>query len=156
MTAPMRPVRDTNQAPAQRSQNFGATAIRLLRRLTPQRGPAAAVILLGVGGIAIGVIGPRILGHATDLLFNGIIGRQLPAGITKEEAVASARERGDGTFADLLSGMNITPGAGIDFAAVARTLILALTLYVVAAPVGLGAIPAAQRHRSTDHGGAAC
>ena len=41
---------------------------------------AATVILLGVGGIAIGVVVPRILGHATDLLFNGVIGRQLPAG----------------------------------------------------------------------------
>lgn len=49
----------------------------------PQRGLTAAVILLGVGGIAISVIGPRILGHATDLLFNGVIGRQLPAGLTK-------------------------------------------------------------------------
>jgi ATP-binding cassette subfamily B protein len=121
------------QAPTERSRDFKGAAIRLVNRLTPQRGPTAAVILLGIGGIAIGVIGPRILGHATDLLFNGVIGRELPAGITKDQAIAAARARGDNTFADLLSGMNVVPGHGVDFAAIGRTLLLALSLYLVAA-----------------------
>ena len=87
VTQPLgRPIRGMVQAPTERSRDFKGSAIRLVKRLTPQRGPTAAVILLGVGGIAIGVIGPRILGHATDLLFNGVIGRELPAGITKEQA----------------------------------------------------------------------
>ena len=116
-----------------RSRDFKGSAIRLLKRLTPQRGLTAAVMLLGVVGIAIGVIGPRILGHATDLLFNGVIGRQLPAGLTKEQAIEAARARGDNTFADLLSGMNVVPGQGVDFGAVGRTLALALALYLVAA-----------------------
>ena len=91
MTQPLgRPIRGMVQAPTERSRDFKGSAIRLVKRLTPQRGPTAAVILLGVGGIAIGVIGPRILGHATDLLFNGVIGRELPAGITKEQAIAAA------------------------------------------------------------------
>jgi ATP-binding cassette subfamily B protein len=79
------------------------------------------------------VIGPRVLGHATDLLFDGAIGRRLPAGITKAQAVAQARARGDNTFADMLSRMNVTPGRGVDFAAVGNTLLLALALYVIAA-----------------------
>ena len=134
MTQPLgRPIRGMVQAPTERSRDFKGSAVRLVKRLTPQRGPTAAVILLGVGGIAIGVIGPRILGHATDLLFNGVIGRELPAGITKEQAVAAARARGDNTFADLLSGMNVVPGRGVDFAAIGRTLALALALYLVAA-----------------------
>ena len=121
------------QAPAERSRDFKGAATRLLKRLTPQRGPTIAVILLGVGGVAIGVIGPRILGHATDLLFNGVIGRELPAGLSKDQAIAAARARGDNSFADLLSGMNVVPGQGVDFAAVGRTLLLALGLYLVAA-----------------------
>jgi ABC-type multidrug transport system fused ATPase/permease subunit len=128
-----RPIRGAVQAPMERSRDFKGSAIRLVKRLTPQRGLSATVILLGVGGIAIGVIGPRILGHATDLLFNGVIGRQLPAGLTKEQAIAAARARGDNTFADLLSGMNVVPGRGVDFGAVGRTLLLALALYLVAA-----------------------
>ncbi|MBU9766178.1 ABC transporter ATP-binding protein [Mycobacterium sp. TNTM28] len=119
--------------PVERTRDFRGSALRLLRRLTPQRHLAIAVVLLGMAGIAIGVIGPRILGHATDLLFNGVIGRELPAGLTKDQAVAAARARGDTGFADLLSGMNVIPGHGVDFAAVARTLALALGLYLVAA-----------------------
>ncbi|KUI30944.1 ABC transporter ATP-binding protein [Mycobacterium sp. IS-1742] len=128
-----RPMRGLPQAPAERTRDFKGSALRLVRRLTPQRTLTATVIALGVAGIALGVIGPRILGHATDLLFNGVIGRGLPAGLTKEQAVEAARARGDSTFADLLSGMAVVPGQGVDFGAVARTLALALGLYLVAA-----------------------
>ncbi|MGV0688158.1 ABC transporter ATP-binding protein [Mycolicibacterium thermoresistibile] len=128
-----RPLRGVVQAPTERSSDFTGTALRLVRRLAPQRGPALLVVLLGIGGIAIGVIGPRILGHATDLLFNGVIGRQLPAGITKEQAVEAARARGDSTFADMVSAMDVVPGQGVDFGAVARTLLVALGLYLLAA-----------------------
>src|SRR6476469_2114165 len=128
-----RPIRGVTQAPTQRSRDFKGSAIRLVKRLTPQRGLTAMVLTLGVGGIAIGFVGPRILGHATDLLFNGVIGRRLPAGLTKEQAVEAARARGDDNFADLLSGMNVVPGQGVNFGAVGRTLALALALYLVAA-----------------------
>ncbi len=107
--------------------------MRLVRRLTPQRGLTIAVIGLSIIGIGLGVAGPRILGHATDLLFNGVIGRELPLGLTREQAIEAARARGDNSFADLLSGMNVVPGHGVDFAAVGRTLLLALGLYLVAA-----------------------
>jgi ABC-type multidrug transport system fused ATPase/permease subunit len=134
VTGPMgRPIRGVVQTPTERSRDFKGSAIRLVKRLTPQRGLTTLVILLGIAGIAIGVIGPRILGHATDLLFNGVIGRQLPAGLTKEQAIETARERGDNTFADLLSGMNVVPGRGVDFGAIGRTLLLALGLYLLAA-----------------------
>jgi ABC-type multidrug transport system fused ATPase/permease subunit len=120
------------EPPAVRSKDFKGSALRLVKRLTPQRTLTATVLLLGIGGIAIGVIGPRVLGHATDLLFNGVIGRELPAGITKQEAIDAARARGDDSFADLLSGMNVIPGHGVDFDAIGRTLLLALGLYLVA------------------------
>ena len=116
-----------------RSRDFWGSAIRLAKQLGPQRKLAVMVIALGITGTAISVVVPRILGHATDLLFNGIIGRGLPAGISKARAVAAARARGDNAFADLLSGMNVVPGRGVDFGAVARTLTLALVLYLIAA-----------------------
>jgi len=116
-----------------RSKDFRGSARRMLGRLTPHRLPTAAVLTMAVAGIVLSVIGPLVLGHATDLLFNGYIGRRLPAGITKAQAIEQARDRGDGRFADLLSGMNVTPGQGIDFAAVGRTLLLALVLYLAAA-----------------------
>lgn len=123
----------TRATPVTRSRDFWSTAARLVRRLAPQRNLSIAVIALGLAGTAIGVVVPRILGHATDLLFNGVIGRGLPAGITKAQAVAQARARGQTTFADLLSGMNVVPGRGVDFGAVAQTLAIALSMYLVAA-----------------------
>jgi ATP-binding cassette, subfamily B, fatty acid transporter len=129
----VRPMRGVRQGPTERSRDFRGSVIRLIKRLGPQRRLSAAVILLSIGGIGIGVIVPRILGHATDLLFNGVIGRRLPSGLTKEQAVAAARARGDDNFADLLSGMHLTPGQGVDFSAVGRTLGLALALYLAAA-----------------------
>jgi ATP-binding cassette subfamily B protein len=121
------------QYPNQRSRDFRGSAARLVKRLAPQRRTAVAVTVLGIAGTVIGVVVPRILGHATDLLFSGVLGRQLPAGITKAQAIAAARARGNNTFADLLSGMNVVPGRGVDFEAVAQTLALALVMYIVAA-----------------------
>jgi ATP-binding cassette, subfamily B, fatty acid transporter len=119
--------------PTARPRDFWGSAARLVKRLAPQRRLSIAIITLGITGTATGVIVPRILGHATDLLFNGVIGRQLPSGISKAQAVAAARARGDNTFADLLSGMNLVPGHGVDFDAVARTLALAMALYLIVA-----------------------
>jgi ABC-type multidrug transport system fused ATPase/permease subunit len=119
--------------PATRARNFAESAVRLVKLLAPQRRTAVAVTALSIAGTAIGVVVPRILGHATDLLFNGVIGRRLPAGISKDQAVAAARAHGDNAFADLLSGMHVVPGHGVDFGAVARTLTLALVMYLVAA-----------------------
>ena len=84
MTGPIgRRMNSGLEAPTERSRDFKGSAIRLVKRLTPQRAVTITVLLLGVVGIAIGVVGPLILGHATDLLFSGVIGRQLPSGITK-------------------------------------------------------------------------
>lgn len=107
--------------------------MRVARRLGPQSRLIAAVAALSVGSIALAVIGPRVLGHATDLLFNGVIGKQLPAGLTKDEAIQTLRARGDNGFADLVSGMDVVPGRGIEFGAVARTLMIAMAIYLSAA-----------------------
>ena len=119
--------------PTARSRNFAGTALRLVKRLIPQGRLTGVVVALSLGGVAIGMAGPRILGHATDLVFNGVIGRRLPAHTTKQQAVAAARSRGEDTFADLLAGIDVTPGQGIDFTAVGRTLLLALGLYLAGA-----------------------
>ncbi|MEV6812919.1 ABC transporter ATP-binding protein [Micromonospora sp. NPDC051296] len=118
--------------PAERSMNFGPSARRLLGRLRSQRLHLAAVIALAVVSVGLSVIGPKVLGHATDLIFTGVIGRQLPAGTSTEQAVNAARAAGNDNFADMLARMDVLPGVGIDFAALGRVLLLALGLYLVA------------------------
>ncbi|WP_407664855.1 ABC transporter ATP-binding protein, partial [Micromonospora tarensis] len=118
--------------PAEKSMNFGPSARRLLGRLRPHRLHLAAIITLAVVSVGFSVAGPKILGHATDLIFSGVISRQLEPGTTTEQAVAAARASGNGSFADMLARMDVVPGTGIDFDALSRVLLLALGLYLAA------------------------
>ncbi|WP_435204372.1 ABC transporter ATP-binding protein [Micromonospora sp. bgisy143] len=116
--------------PAEKSMNFGPSARRLLGRLRPHRLHLAAIITLAVVSVGFSVAGPKILGHATDIIFSGVIGRQLPAGTTADQAVDAARAGGNESFADMLARMDVVPGTGIDFDALGRVLLLALGLYL--------------------------
>ena len=116
--------------PPQKALDFGPSAKRLLGRLRPERAGVLMVIGLTVTSIVLNVLGPRILGHATDLIFSGFIGRQLPAGTTKQQAVDGLRASGDDTLADMVSGMEVTPGHGVDFPALTWVLLGVLALYL--------------------------
>ncbi|HEY8588034.1 MAG TPA: ABC transporter ATP-binding protein [Naasia sp.] len=116
--------------PAEKAMSFGPSAKRLLGRLSPERLLVSAVIALGVVSVVLAVIGPKLLGDATNIIFEGVISSQLPAGATKEEVIAGLEASGDTERADLLRGMVLTPGAGIDFSALQIVLGVALLLYV--------------------------
>jgi ATP-binding cassette subfamily B protein len=95
-----------------------------------------AVLVLGVVSVALNVIGPRILGHATDVIFAGIIGKQLPPGITADQAAAAARAAGNATVAGVIDGQHVVPGVGIDFPALGIVLLTVIGIYVGAALFG--------------------
>ena len=119
--------------PAQKSLNFRASGMRLLGLLGPMRAQVIVAVALTVASVALSVVGPRVLGHATDLIFSGLIGRQLPPGMSKDQVVAGLRAQGQGTFADMVAAMDLVPGQGVDFGAVGRVLLLVLGLYAVSA-----------------------
>jgi ATP-binding cassette subfamily B multidrug efflux pump len=116
--------------PAEKAMSFVPSVRRLLRRLTPELPRVMAVVALGVTSVVFAVIAPRVLGRATDIIFTGAIGRQLPARLTADQAVAAARASGHGNVADMLARMHVVPGQGIDFHALGVVLIWALALYV--------------------------
>ncbi len=116
--------------PAEKSLNFGPSARRLIGRLAPERRTVAAVIGFTLTSVALSVLGPKLLGHATNLIFNGLLGKRLPAGVTKDQAVAAARAAGQDKLAGLYSGSGIVPGRGIDFHALALVLLAVLALYL--------------------------
>ncbi|MFI6821855.1 ABC transporter ATP-binding protein [Micromonospora sp. NPDC050187] len=118
--------------PAEKPLDFGPSARRLLGLLRPHRGRLVAVVALAVAGVGLTVVGPLILGYATDLIFGGVLGRQFPAGLTTEEAVARARAAGDDTLAGMLARMDVVPGAGIDTGRLGQVLLLALGLFLLA------------------------
>ncbi|HZD03178.1 MAG TPA: ABC transporter ATP-binding protein [Actinomycetes bacterium] len=123
--------------PTDRSLDFRGSGRRLLGTLRPERPLILATLALAAGSVALAALGPRILGHATDLIFSGVISRQLPAGATKAEVVARLRERGQGTLADLLGSLNLVPGHGVDFGRVGQVLLAALLVYVGASVLSL-------------------
>ncbi|MER5646060.1 ABC transporter ATP-binding protein [Streptosporangium sp. NPDC002524] len=118
--------------PAEKSMTFGPSARRLIRRLDPDRPKLLAVIALAVISVVLNVVGPKILGYATDIIFTGVIGRQLPPGTTQEQAIAAARASGNDNFANLLSGLDLVPGQGIDFGALGTVLLWVLGIYLAA------------------------
>ena len=125
-------------APAERAKDFRATLRRLLARLRPERIKLAIAVTFGAISVAFTVSGPKILGDATNVLFDGVVGKQLPAGTTKAQAIAMLRAHGHGQVATMLSGMKITPGKGIDLAEFGRLLGLAAIVYLLAAAFNYG------------------
>jgi ATP-binding cassette subfamily B multidrug efflux pump len=119
------------QRAVEKSINFGPSLRRLLGHLAPERLVMMLVIALAVVGITMSVVGPKILGRATDIIFTGIVGKQLPPGSTKEQVVAGLRASGQDTYADLVQRLDVIPGVGIDFTALGHVLLLALGLYLV-------------------------
>jgi ATP-binding cassette subfamily B protein len=119
--------------PVEKPQNFLGSARRLLGLLRPERALLGVVLALTLTSVVLTALGPVILARATDLIFAGFIGRNLPAGTDREDIVRGLREQGEESFADMLGAMEfLVPGQGIDFPAVARVLLLALALYAVA------------------------
>jgi ATP-binding cassette, subfamily B, multidrug efflux pump len=117
--------------PVEKSINFGPSMRRLLGHLAPERLILLGAVLLAVTGIAMSVLGPKILGWATDVIFTGVIGQSLPAGATKQQVVEALRAQGNDNYADMIDRLNVVPGQGIDFSLLGNYLLLALGLYLV-------------------------
>ncbi len=94
--------------PTERSADFGTTLRRLGRLLAPERAVLILVGVLTVASVVLTVLGPRLLGQATDIIVAGVTG---------------GGDAGDG---------------GIDFSALRRTLTIVGSLYVGAWALGYG------------------
>jgi len=124
--------------PPQQGQDVRGTLRRLLGRLRPERVKLVLALCLGVASVGFVVAGPWILGNATNVLFDGIVGKQLPAGTTKAQAIAGLQAHGHGQIAAMVSGMDITPGTGVDITELGRILALAALVYFLGAAFNYG------------------
>ena len=91
--------------PAEKAVTFGPSAKRLIGRLAPERGLVYLVIALGVVSVLLSVVGPALLGMATNIIVDGVFGN------------------GDGAG-------QAGAGAGIDFDALHVLLGIVLLVYV--------------------------
>ncbi|HOT24704.1 MAG TPA: ABC transporter ATP-binding protein, partial [Thermoleophilia bacterium] len=119
--------------PTEKAKDLKGALRRLAGVLAEERRVIAIVVLLAVFSVALAVVAPRILGHATNILFEGVISKQLPPGVTQDQAVAALRAKGQDRVADMLSAMTLHPGKGVDFHAMGLTLLLVLAVYAVSA-----------------------
>jgi ATP-binding cassette subfamily B protein len=104
----------------QKAMTFGPSVRRLLAGMRPDRAAAFVVVALVVVSVGLMSIGPRLLGHATDLVFRGFVGRQYAAGTPDDQ------------LPDAVRGQGVVPGEGVDFGRVGEWLLIVLAVYVAA------------------------
>jgi ATP-binding cassette subfamily B multidrug efflux pump len=116
--------------PTEKSLDFKGSSRRLIGTLRPHRLLVALSFLLAAVSVTLSVLGPKLLGDATNLIFSGVISSRLPAGVSKAQDIAHLRAEGKGTEADLLQAVHVVAGQGIDFDHVGQVLLLVLVVYV--------------------------
>jgi ATP-binding cassette subfamily B protein len=119
--------------PPQKSKDFRGSLRRLFGHLAPEAPRVVLVVLLAIVSVFFAVIGPKIMSNAINLIFEGAISKNLPAGVTQEQVIAGARAAGQDQFADMAASMHLTPGVGIDFGALASILLTLVLVYVISA-----------------------
>ncbi|KQZ82350.1 multidrug ABC transporter ATP-binding protein [Microbacterium sp. Root166] len=120
----------------EKAKTFGPSAKRLLGTLRTDRAALVIVLMFSVVSVALTVIGPKLLGNATNVVFAGFISLQVPAGATKQQVVDQLVADGNQDQANMIAAMDFTPGAGIDFTQLAWILGGVLAVYVFASIFG--------------------
>ena len=67
--------------PVEKSENFSEVSKRLIRLMSGEKYLVGIIIAMAIASVALVVAGPKILGHATDILFNGLMKREGATGV---------------------------------------------------------------------------
>ena len=116
--------------PPGKAEAFWPSFKRMVGLLGAYRVSLMIVTLAAVGTVVLAVAAPKVLGQATNVIFEGVVSTMLPAGTTKAQAIEALRARGMDNFATMLSAMDVVPGVGIDYTRLGRILTVVLGLYV--------------------------
>ena len=119
--------------PGEKAATFWPSTRRLLARLAPYRLALTLVVAFSLASVALSVVGPMLIGRATDIIFSGVVGEHLAAGQSKQQAVAAEQAAGNSHLAAMLSQMRLVPGRGIDFGALRVMLLETIALYLASA-----------------------
>jgi ATP-binding cassette subfamily B multidrug efflux pump len=114
-----------------KAAHFGPSFRRLIGLLKPSAVAFVFVSFLGAIGVVLSVIAPKVLGEATNILFQGVVSKQMPKGATQAQVVEGLKHSGQNDLANMVQAMHgLVPGAGVDFVALSRVLIIVLLLYI--------------------------
>jgi ATP-binding cassette subfamily B protein len=118
--------------PAKKAEHFWPSAKRLMGLLKPEAAGIAVVLAMVTVAVVLNVVAPKILGQAMDVIFGGVVGKQLPSGVSKDQFVDGLRAQGENNFADMIAKMELVPGVGIDFQKLSFLISVVLVMYFVA------------------------
>ena len=132
--------------PGEKAKDLKGSGKRMIGMLRPERARLVWVLILGVLSVAAAVVGPKILGRGTNVIFEGLLGRmivkQLPAGVdpstvSADQIVEQLRAQGQTQLADMIHGLpGVVVGQGVNFDRLATILLLVLAIYVVSSIFG--------------------
>ena len=122
----------SGSAPRQ-AKNFWPSAKRLLLLLMPYKRMLAVVAAMNIVCVFLAVFAPKVLGDAMDVIFSGVIARELPSDISAQQAIDGMRAQGQDQVADMASGMDFIPGEGIDFTRLGTLIIAVIAMYIISA-----------------------
>ena len=120
------------EAPVKKAKQFWPSAVRLVKLLFPHKVALTVVFSAVILSVVLSVYAPRVLGRAMDVIFAGVIGRQLPAGADKAQVIDGLRAQGQDNLADMMSAMDLVPGQGVDFTLLGSLILAVLVMYAVA------------------------
>lgn len=124
---------DWDSMPQGKAKHFGPSFRRLLGLLRPSKWAFGIASVLAAIGVLLSILAPKVLGEATNIVFEGAISARLPEGVSKAQVVEQLRHSGQGNFADMVAAMHLVPGQGVDFGALAHVLSLVMLLYGLSA-----------------------
>ena len=121
-----------------KATNFGKSFGRLIGLLKPHAVAFIFVSILGALGVMLAVIAPRVLGDATNIIFEGVVssslGGQFPVGTSQADVVAALQAAGQGDIANIVSAMpDFSVGTGVDFERLRMVTMTALAIYIASA-----------------------
>jgi ATP-binding cassette subfamily B multidrug efflux pump len=122
-----------------KADNFGKSFGRMIGLLKPSALWFVFVSILGAIGVVLTVAAPKVLGEATNIIYEGFISKSLgdsgvPAGTSQEQIVEMLRAQGQDDFANMVAAFSdFQVGVGIDFDRLRWIIIAVLAIYVGAA-----------------------
>ena len=96
------------------------------------------IVMLAAGAVSVFllVLGPKIMGQGTNVLFEGLLGKMLeaagiPKGTSKADVVKLLDSKGQGSIAQMVQSMDVKVGEGIDWHWFAMILVFTAAVYLV-------------------------
>ncbi|MGX1792534.1 ABC transporter ATP-binding protein [Microbacterium sp. NPDC055312] len=127
-----------------KADNFGPSFTRMIGLLKPSAWWFALVSFFGAVGVVLAVAAPKVLGEATNVVYEGFISSVLgkgfggapgfPQGTSRDQVVEALRGAGQDEFANMISAMDdFAVGDGVDFERLRWIIVAVLAIYVVSA-----------------------